>query len=176
MSDQGYGQEEVDGTHLGSAWTQDDDSHQEVAMHEGIAAEWELWSTIIGKTALPRLEQLREHLPTMISAILSTADGLNLCSLGIPPEDVGRLAALNSSLFAVSSAQTEIVQGDEAAPNRTLVHLTTGDTHIVMVSLVQQPLGHLLLSVSAKDVQLATVAINVRNAADDIRRWLGATD
>ncbi|MBW3086224.1 hypothetical protein KEM60_02435 [Austwickia sp. TVS 96-490-7B] len=164
-----------DETQLGSSLAHDDDTHQEVHMHEGIAADWELWSTIIGKTALPRLEQLQANLPTMISAILSTADGLNLCSLGIAPEDVGRLAALNSSLFAVSSAQTEIIQGDEAAPNRTLVHLTSGETHIVMVSLVQEPLGHLLLSVSARDVQLGTVAVNVRNAADDIRRWLGNT-
>ncbi|GAB77226.1 hypothetical protein SAMN05421595_1041 [Austwickia chelonae] len=161
-----------DDAQLGSSLANDDDAHHEVHMHEGIATQWELWSTIIGKTALPRLEQLREHLPTMTSAILSTADGLNLCAVGISPENVGRLAALNSSMFAVSSAQTEIVQGDEASPMKTLVHLTSETTHTVMVSLVQEPLGHLLLAVSARDVPLGTVVVNVRNAAEDIRTWL----
>lgn len=36
--------------------------------------------------------------------MLCTADGMNLCSLGVPQADVGRLAALNSSMYAIASS------------------------------------------------------------------------
>lgn len=162
------GPEALIGSHLGT----DDEEVKDLVMHEGIAQEWELWSMIIGRTALPRLQRISESLPTMTSAMLGTADGLNLCSLGVPEEDVGRLAALNSSLFAVSSAQAEIVSSAGVVPGSAMVAISTGHGHLVLVSFVQPPLGHLLLAVSAEDVQLGTMVVIVPSAAEELRTWL----
>lgn len=159
-------------TRVGSRIETDEHEVSALVMHDGIAQEWELWSMIIGRTALPRLERIRDALPSMSSAMLSTADGLNLCSLGVPQEDVGRLAALNSSLFAVSSAQAEIVGGAGAAPGQAMVSISTGHGHLVLVSFVQPPLGHLLLAVSAEEAQLGTMVVIVRRSAEEIRTWL----
>lgn len=139
-----------------------------------ITDEWELWSLVIGRTALPRLEQMRESLPSMTSVMLCTADGLNLCAVGVDEDEVDRLAALNSSLFAVASAQAEVVNGYAAQPETTMVNLTTGEHRIVIVSFVQAHLGHLLLSVSADDVQLGQVIVHVRQAATDLQEWLSS--
>lgn len=157
---------------VGSQIGTDDQEVAALVMHEGIAQEWELWSMIIGRTALPRLQRIRDALPTMTSAMLGTADGLNLCALGVPEEDVGRLAALNSSLFAVSSAQAEIVGSEAAAPGSAMVAVSTGRGHLVLVSFVQPPLGHLLLAVSAEEGQVGTMAVVVRRSAEEIRTWL----
>lgn len=157
---------------LGSSVGIDDHDVDALVMHEGIAAEWELWSMIIGRTALPRLERIADDLPTMTSAMLSTADGLNLCSLGVAEDDVGRLAALNSSLFAVSSAQADIVSHQGVAAGQAMVSISSGHGHLVLVSFVQPPLGHLLLAVSAEDVQLGTMVVLIRRSAEEIRTWL----
>ena len=164
--------EDTRSARLGSSLGTDDHEVAALVMHEGIAAEWELWSMIIGRTALPRLERIRDSLPTMTSAMLGTADGLNLAALGVPEEDVGRLAALNSSLFAVSSAQAEIVGSEGVSPGQAIVSISTGHGHLVLVSFVQPPLGHLLLAVSAEEVQLGTMVVIVRRAAEEIRTWL----
>ncbi|GAB95130.1 putative regulator of Ras-like GTPase activity (Roadblock/LC7/MglB family) [Kineosphaera limosa] len=162
------------GTLLGSSIGTDEHEVAALVMHDGIAQEWELWSMIIGRTALPRLERIRDALPTMTSAMLSTADGLNLCCLGVAQEDVGRLAALNSSLFAVSSAQAEIVSEAGVHPGQAMVSISTGHGHLVLVSFVQPPLGHLLLAVSAQEAQLGTMVVIVRRSAEEIRTWLSA--
>ncbi len=149
-----------------------DDQHMEVRIAPEIAEHWDIWSKVIGRTALPRLEALRETIPTMTSAILCTADGMNLCAIGIEQDNVGRLAALNSSLFAIAASEAEIVSDGTASPQSTMVHMSTGQGHIVLASLVLSDLGQFLLAISAKDIPLGMLVVQTRQAAEDIRTWL----
>ena len=111
--------------------------------------------------------------PEIRSAMLCTADGMNLCSLGVPQaDDVGRLAALNSSMYAIASSQAEIVAEGAASPQQTMVSLSTGRGHVVLASFVQPPLGQLLLSVSADAAQLGFLVGRAREAAVGIQEWL----
>lgn len=145
---------------------------EEVSIDPAVAENWELWSRAIGSMALPRLEKVKESVPEIRSAMLCTADGMNLCALGIEPEDVGRMAALNSSLFAVSSSQAEIVASGAASRTETMVNISTGRGHLVLASFVQAPLGQLLLSLSAEGLQLGTLIVRARQASADIQEWL----
>lgn len=145
---------------------------EEVTLDPAVAEHWELWSRMIGGLALPRLEKVRESVPEIRSAMLCTADGMNLCALGIEPQDVGRMAALNSSLFAVSSSQAEIVSSGAASRSETMVNVSTGHGHLVLASFVQAPLGQMLLSLSAEGLQLGTLIVRARQARADIQQWL----
>lgn len=145
---------------------------EEVTLDPEIAEHWELWSRVIGTMALPRLQQLQDEFREIRSAMLSTADGMNLCSLGVPQADVGRLAALNSSMYAIASSQAEIVTAGAASPQQTMVSLSTGQGHVVLASFVQPPLGQLLLSVSADTTQLGFLVVRAREATVGIQEWL----
>ncbi|GAA1346897.1 hypothetical protein [Falsarthrobacter nasiphocae] len=150
--------------------THDTDISPEIAEH------WDTWSRAIGTAALPRLRRLRENNPEITSAILCTADGMNLCAVGIPEENVGRLAALNSSLFAIAASEAEIVSEAGASPSSTTVHLSTGNGFIVLASFVLEDLGQMLLALSAEETQLGMLAVQARGAADDIRQWLSPSE
>lgn len=143
----------------------------EIAVNEEVAGHWELWSNIIGATALPRIERLRDVIPTLTTAILSTADGLNLCSIGVERDNVGRLAALNSSMYAIASSQADVI-GRNADAQSTIVNVSTGNGHIVLASFVQKPLGQLLLAISAEELPLGMLVVHTRAAVDDIQKWL----
>lgn len=145
---------------------------EEVTLDPEIAEHWELWSRVIGTMALPRLQQLQREFPEIRSAMLCTADGMNLRSLGVPQADVGRLAALNSSMYAVASSQAEIVSSGAASPQQAMVSLSTGHGHVVLASFVQPPLGQLPLSVSADTAQLGFLVVRAREAAVGIQEWL----
>lgn len=156
-------------------------------MDPAIARDWTLWSPLVGRTAMTRIESAATAVPELTSAILATADGLRICSLGLEDDDADRLAALNGSLFGVARAEARIVASaeDEAQvldPERggglarmfgTAVSLTVGDTHTVVHSLVVPPFGQLLLGVSAREVQLGTLMVTARQAAREVAYALG---
>jgi hypothetical protein len=63
-----------------------------VLMHPDLAANWSLWSGVVSQAALTRLRHLEERFPELTTAVLSTADGLHIASVGTPvrPEIVWR--------------------------------------------------------------------------------------
>lgn len=159
-------------------------------MHPVIAQSWNLWSPIVGRTASTRIEHIWEDFPELTSAIVSTADGLTICALGMNEEDAGRLAALNSSLFGVARAETRIMSpgsdtdaalfetagsdpGGNALVARTSVAISFGDTQTAVFSFVVEPFGQLLLGMSARQVQLGTLMVQARAAARSISLALG---
>ena len=56
-------------------------------------------SVALGRYVLPALETLAGWLPHLRCATLCTADGFNVCSIGITEKQLGRLAALAGSLL-----------------------------------------------------------------------------
>ncbi|MDO5635222.1 MAG: roadblock/LC7 domain-containing protein [Micrococcus sp.] len=148
------------------------ESLEDITVDPEVAEHWELWSRAIGGLALPRLEALRASVPEIRSAMLCTADGMNLCAMGIEPDNVGRMAALNSSQFALASSQAEIVSEGGASRGQTMVNISTGHGHLVLASFIQPPLGQLLLSLSAESLQLGTLIVRARQTTADIQEWL----
>ena len=157
-----------------------DEAHME--MHPSIAEAWAVWAPLVGKLATSTLEHVQETFPQLRSAVLSTADGLHICSLGLETDDAGRLAALNSSLFGIARAETDIMSHADLAEDatddssllaRTSVAISDGDTHSAVLSVVLPPFGHLLLAMSASGVQWGTLMVQTRSAALEISRVLG---
>lgn len=144
-------------------------------LHPSIAAAWDVWSVVIAQTALRRLEQVRETFPELSAAVLSSADGMHVCSLGVDVDDAERLAAMNSSLFGVARAESQIMVEDTDPAARTIVTITIGNVQTAVLGLVVEPFGQLLLGISAQDVQLGTLMLTARSAASEIATLLGET-
>lgn len=146
-------------------------------MHPSISNSWDLWSSVVGRTATTRLEAMQERFAEISGAVLSTVDGLHICSLGVDDEAAGRLAAMNSSLYGVARAESDVLSGQpldaEDAAAKTTVSITTAGGTTALLAFIVPPFGQLLLAVSARDVALGTLMVQVRTTADDIADWLG---
>lgn len=142
-------------------------------LHPSIAADWDVWSIVIAQTAARRLEQVRESFPEMSAAVLASADGMHVCSLGVDVDDAERLAAMNSSLFGVARAEAQIMVADTDPAARTVVTITIGNVQTAVLGLIVEPFGQLLLAISAQDVRLGTLMITARTAATEIATLLG---
>lgn len=142
-------------------------------MHPEIAADWALWSGVVNQAALTRLRSLEERFPELTTAVLSTADGLHIASVGTTGDTGDRLAAMNGSLFGVARAEAEIISGGKEPSLSAVVSVTIGQSQLSLLSFVLAPYGQLLLSVSATGVQLGTVIVQARSAAYELITALG---
>ena len=129
-----------------------------VLMHPDLAANWTLWSGVVSQAAL---------------TLLSTADGLHIASVGALGETGDRLAAMNGSLFAVARAEAEIISRGTEPSLSAVVSVSIGQSQLSLLSFILAPYGQLLLSVSAKGVQVGTVIVQARSAAYELITALG---
>ncbi len=131
------------------------------------ADEWHARSEGVGRTVLPVMERLLDRVPTLSAAMLCTADGFNMCSLGLPEGRVSQLAALTSSLYSVSNATANAVSvtRDEALD---MVNLASGRSQMIILALTHPQLGRLLLWVCAQDIKLGHLVVGARATAQDL--------
>jgi predicted regulator of Ras-like GTPase activity (Roadblock/LC7/MglB family) len=143
-----------------------------VEMDEDIAASWGLWSEQIGRALLPTLQRLADSLPAFSSAMICTADGFNLCTIGVDEDQVSRLSAMTSSLHSIADAVSSSVHDDEGGP-LDMVTLTNGSSKTVVLAVRELIVGQLLLWVTVGDDSLGALLMRARVAAESIRDKLG---
>ncbi|MBN6191124.1 roadblock/LC7 domain-containing protein [Aneurinibacillus sp. BA2021] len=149
--------------------------HDPSRMHPDIAGNWALWSGIVNQSAITRLEQLKSRFPELTSAVLGTADGLHIASIGLDPQSGEHLAAMNGSLFGVARAEAEIISGGTEPTLSAIVSLSVEDSQMALLSFILAPYGQLLLSVSAAESQLGAVIVHARSTAYELLTALGVT-
>ncbi|WP_409484827.1 hypothetical protein [Arsenicicoccus dermatophilus] len=133
--------------------------------------DWDAWSRPLGTAICPHLERLHDSVPTLIGAMACTDDGLNLAATGIDPSQVGKLAALSSSVFAVAKAHREGIDPTKDVGSTTV---NIGDTEFqcVLQRLAVPHLGHILLVLAARDVSLGALLVATRSTGREIRQTL----
>ncbi|WP_157534439.1 hypothetical protein [Microbacterium sp. Leaf320] len=149
--------------------------NDQALMHPAIATDWALWSAVVSGAALTRLRHLEASFPEMTSAVLSTADGLHIASVGVPHDSGDRLAAMNGSLFGVARAEADILSQGTTPSMSAVVSVSIGASQMSLLSFILAPYGQLLLSVSASGVQLGTVIVQARSAAYELITALGVS-
>ena len=65
-----------------------------VEMDSAIAADWGLWSEQIGLALVPILRRAVQSTPAITSALITTADGFNLCALGLDEAHISHVLSL----------------------------------------------------------------------------------
>ncbi|MEZ5093247.1 hypothetical protein [Nocardioides sp.] len=143
-----------------------------VEMDDDIAAHWGLWSEQIGRALLPTLQTLAESLPAFSSAMICTADGFNLCTIGVDETQVSRLSAMTSSLHSIADAVSSSVHDEEGGP-LDMVTLTNGSSKTVVLAVRHLIVGQLLLWVTVGEDSLGALLMRAKVAADSIRTKLG---
>ncbi|MGG5258351.1 hypothetical protein [Phycicoccus avicenniae] len=133
--------------------------------------DWDALSRTLGVVAQPELEALGERVPDIETILFCTADGLNLCTLGVYERDVGRLSALTSSIFSVAMALRKAAQADSAG---LTVHLSAEETHTVLVSVHLPDVGDFVLGAQASDIQHAVLLVETRRTAEDLTQKLAS--
>lgn len=133
--------------------------------------EWSDWSARTGAALLPLLDELNRQMPSLTSAMICTADGLNLCGLGIAAESVDRVSALTSSLHSIVGALSRAVQPG-TADGLDVVSLGNGASQTVVVAVKGVSCGQLLVWVTAEKVTLGVLLVRARAVAEKIRQEL----
>lgn len=143
----------------------------ELGLDDDIAAHWDLWSTQIGRALMPTLRELRATIKGFSCAMICTADGFNLCTLGVDEAGVLRLAALTSSMHSIADAVTQAVHGEEDR-RLDLLTLTDQNSTIVVLAIRDLIVGKLLLWVATEDETLGALLVHSQRAASRVRELL----
>ncbi len=135
------------------------------------AARWGQISEEVGVQLLPALERLDRSLASMTTAMVATADGLNLAALGLREDQVERVSAMAGALHSMSTATTSAIvdpSGSVASPD--LLTISHGDAATVVLAISGLSLGPALLWVTARLDTLGAVIYHARNAVAAIEQ------
>ena len=143
----------------------------ELGLDADIAAHWDLWSAQIGRALMPTLRELGRSMHGFSCAMICTADGFNLCTLGVDEAGVLRLAALTSSMHSMADAVTQAVHGDTER-RLDLLTLTDQTSTIVVLAIRDLIIGKLLLWVATEEETLGALLVRSRLAAAQVRQLL----
>lgn len=73
-----------------------------------------------GEKAKPIMELLPNKLTGFVSAMLCTPEGFNVCSMGFRSEDIAKMAAVSSSLYAMAGSVLSAFAGKNNSPIETI--------------------------------------------------------
>jgi predicted regulator of Ras-like GTPase activity (Roadblock/LC7/MglB family) len=130
------------------------------------SGKWHMDSIAMGRHFLPIMEKLTTKLPQLKCAVLCSADGFNICSIGLDEIQVGKMAALVSSLFSLGGATLRAV--DAVAQPEEMDHVTLqyGELQLVCTR-IPKATGSLILMACAR-APLGVVIVAVQGVAQDI--------
>lgn len=125
-------------------------------------------SLALGQLFLPAIEKMATRIPKLRCAVLCTPDGFNLCSMGLTEDQVGKLAALSSSLLSVAHATVDSLALQGAGPSHLEMLTMESDGLQIVTTKILRPQGHLVLMAGAQ-APLGVVLLGVKATAADLR-------
>ena len=133
--------------------------------------QWQMDSLALGKLFLPAVEKMATRIPQLRCAVLCTPDGFNLCSLGLTEDQVGKMAALSSSLISVGDATVNsLAQADVPASALDMLTMEANGLQIVSVKIPLST-GYLILMACAA-APLGVVLVGVKATVSELRKLL----
>ena len=133
--------------------------------------QWQMDSLALGQLFLPAIEKMATRIPQLRCAVLCTPDGFNICSLGLTEDQVGKMAALSSSLLSVGDATVGSLAADGASPGTLEILTMESDGLQIVTTKIYRSTGHLVLMAGAR-APLGVVLVGVKAAAADLLKLL----
>ena len=128
-------------------------------------------SLAIGRRFFPCVEKMASRITQLHCAMLCTPDGFNLCALGLNEDQVGKMAALSSSLFSVGNAAVDSLNLDgDSATELNYLTLEARGLQIVSTKIIR-PAGDFILMAAAR-APLGVVLVGVKATVADIQKLL----
>jgi predicted regulator of Ras-like GTPase activity (Roadblock/LC7/MglB family) len=131
------------------------------------ADEARAWQDITDETGtrlVPVLERLARALPSVTGVMVATADGFNLCALGLAADRVERVCAMTSALFSMATTALP----DDDPGHADLLTIGTGEACTVVLAVPGLSLGAAILWVSAGHESLGSMVYRSRAALAEI--------
>lgn len=139
-------------------------------------ADWRETTERVGRELLPALERLADALPSVSSVMVSTADGFNLCSIGLDETAVDRVSAMGSALHSVARSAVESLGRArglaDGQPPESLT-ISHGENITVVLTVPNGVGDHALLWVTGADESLGAILFRAKAAVSDIATCLG---
>lgn len=135
------------------------------------AAQPVMDSQSLGTLVLPDLRRLLKGNDAIRAVILATAEGFNVCALGVDAVQVSKMASLVSSMNAMADAAVATASLDEKQ-RVTLLTIEGEAKTILLVTRVNAKKTPLLLMVLAQGAVLGVIHVLARNTAGQIARRL----
>ncbi len=133
--------------------------------------QFQMDSLALGQLFLPALQKMGARIPNLQCAVLCTPDGFNICSLGLNENQVGKMAALSSSLFSVGEAAVvSVAPNDIAMGALDLITLEAGGLQIVSIKIPRHN-SHMVLLAGAR-APLGVVLMGVKATAAEVQKIL----
>lgn len=130
----------------------------------------------IGSFVVDEMKELEIRLSGLSGAILTSADGFNICSLGIDSAEVGKGASLVSTMFSLTSAITDTISSTpDDHPSETgqqEVLISCANMQIAMLQITHPTLDNLVLLVAAEDTMAGLLLATARLVVDRIEKKL----
>ena len=134
--------------------------------------QWQMDSLAIGRRFSPFVEKMVNRIPQLQCAMLCTPDGFNLCSIGLNEEQVGKMAALSSSLLSVGDATVSSLAAEDGSQAAGLEMLTMEANGLQIVTTkINRAGGHMVLMAGAR-APLGVVLVGVKATAADLIKLL----
>lgn len=130
---------------------------------------WEMTSAI-GQLVLPTMNVLSQKLPLMVGATLCTADGFNVCSIGLDDTDVGKMSSLSSSMFALTGSIIETMTHKANSNSKKEVFIHSDDTHVIVVQVAHPKLDDLVLLVSVDNTSTGVILVAIRFVVAELEK------
>lgn len=130
----------------------------------------------IGSFVVDDMKELEVRLNGLSGAILTSADGFNICSLGIDSAEVGKGASLASTMFSLTAAITDTVSpssdsaGSKSAQQEVLI--SCANLQIAMLQIKHPTLDNLVLLVAAENTMAGMLLATARLVVKRIEKKL----
>jgi predicted regulator of Ras-like GTPase activity (Roadblock/LC7/MglB family) len=139
-------------------------------------------SMAMGKRAIPAMDRLAERLPQLRCAVLCTADGFNVCSIGVNEQQLGKMAALTGSLFTMGAATLASLDDDtsnvtsirRASPGELGVLTLEASGCIIVAVQVPHATQTLVLLIAAQHTALGVLHLRARQSAEELGELFGS--
>lgn len=136
----------------------------------GTKNNWEMTSAM-GELVLPAMNMLSQKLPQLVGATLCTADGFNVCSIGMENSDVGKMSSLSSSMFAITNSVMETMTRNQGSDKKEVL-VTAGKMHVVLIQVSHPSLNDLVLLVSVENTSTGVLLVAIRYIVTELEKAL----
>jgi predicted regulator of Ras-like GTPase activity (Roadblock/LC7/MglB family) len=125
-------------------------------------------SVALGKHFYPVMEKIKDRIPNLVCAVLCGTDGFNLCSMGLNEGQVGKMAALASSLFAIGESTNTTLHKESGEQEKPLDIITMHSDRMQIVMMKIERSGMPLLLMASANSMIGVVINGVRATAHEL--------
>lgn len=124
-----------------------------------------------GAKVAPLMQDLSKKMPNLVSAMLCTTEGFNICSIGFDNEAIAKMAAVSSSLYAMAKSVLVAFSGNKQ-DDINVISINSDDMDILGRKIALSNERSLILIVASRDTQPGVQLYAAKSVEEKIKELL----